>query len=304
MNSQYFAALLAFVGAVLFSAKAILVKLAYAVEVDVNAINLLVLRMGMAVPIYFLILWFSERKQKTTPLTKKQIWSIVLAGIGGYYLASLFDFLGLEYVSAGMERVILFVFPTIVVLISLIVYKRRVTGVQVAALLITYAGIFLAVYESIKIGNPTDVIIGCILVFLSALCYAAYLVGIGQLVHKVGTIRFTTYSMAVSAVCIVIHYLVTDRSNIIHFEPEVYSYALMMAVVSTVIPSFMVYEAIRRIGSSNAAIISGVGPVSTIVLAYFYLNETMGWLQIMGTLLVIAGVLLISVAKKKENVDN
>lgn len=304
MNNQLLAALLAFVGAVMFSAKAIIVKKIYLVDSTTNAINVLVLRMLIAVPIYMIIHFIVSRRKNQQRLGRKEIISIIFAGIGGYYLASLFDFLGLEYISAGMERIILFMFPTIVVLISLLVYKKPVTKVQVLALLITYAGIFIAVYETIRFGKSVDVVIGCVLVFLSTLCYAAYLVGIGRLVHKVGTIRFTTYSMAVSGLCILIHYLIVDRSNIFVFNVDVYSYSLLMAIVSTVIPSFMVYEAIRRIGSSNAAIISGVGPVSTIILAYIYLGETMDWLQIIGTILVILGVLLISVAKQKQIVDN
>ncbi len=304
MNKKYFAALLAFVGAVLFSAKAVFVKLAYLSDERVDHTNLLLIRMALAIPIYLVINWLYSKNRYQTRLESKQVKAIILAGIGGYYLASLFDFMGLEYISAGMERVILFIFPTLVVLISAVAFKKKITTAQVLALLITYVGIFIAVYKTISMDKTDHTLLGCILVFLSAVCYASYLVGIGQIVHKVGTIRFTTYSMSVSFICILLHYLITARTPLIGLNSDIYGYALLMAVVSTVVPSFMVYEAIRRIGSSNAAIISGIGPVSTIVLAYFFLGETMGALQIIGTILVISGVVFISIAGNEEKLKD
>ncbi|MBX9852768.1 MAG: DMT family transporter [Cytophagaceae bacterium] len=286
--------LLIFTGAILFSCKAVLVKLAYQHEVD--SVSLLILRMFFSLPFYIVILLVYNYK-KPQPGIKGSDWlKIIFLGIVGYYLASYFDFQGLKFITAGLERLILFIYPTLVVLIASFVFKRPILKKHIIALLITYSGILLAVWND-AMSNQAHVLIGGGLIFLSALTYAMYLVGTEKLIPVLGTIPFTAYAMIVSTVAVLIHYLFQDYSKVFALEREVYMLGFIMAVFATVIPSFFISEGIRMIGSGTAAIIGSVGPVSTIILAYIFLGESITFTQVIGTLLVLAGVLIVSLDK-------
>lgn len=287
-----------FTGAVMFSAKAVLIKLAYRHPVD--AISLLTLRMLMALPFYIAVTLFLSARKKQSRLDRKDYLSVVILGVLGYYLASFFDFYGLKFVTASLERLILFVYPTFVLLILAMVFRNKISGLQILAILMTYAGIIVIVANDLNMDDQKDVWLGGGLILLSALTFAIYLVGSGEIIPRIGSIRFTAMAMSVSAVCVIIHYLIGhSAAGIFVFNREVYLLALTIALLSTVLPSFLLSEGILRIGSSNASIIGGIGPVSTIVLAYFFLDERITWLQIIGTLFVISGVLLISLKNKK-----
>ena len=287
-----------FAGAVLFSAKAVLIKLAYRHPVD--AISLLTLRMLMALPFYVIVSIYLSVQKKQPKLKGKDFISILILGVLGYYLASFFDFYGLKFITASLERLILFVYPTFVVLILAIVFKNKISGLQILAILLTYAGIIVIVTNDLNMDDQKDVWLGGGFILLSALTFAIYLVGSGEIIPRIGSIRFTAMAMSVSAVCVILHYLVGHPvAEIINFNREVYLLALTIALLSTVLPSFLLSEGILRIGSSNASIIGGIGPVSTIVLAYFFLGERITGIQIIGTLFVISGVLMISLKNKK-----
>ena len=284
-----------FTGAVLFSAKAVLIKLAYRHPVD--AISLLTLRMLIALPFYIMVSIYLSAKTKQPKLTGKDYLLVVVLGALGYYLASYFDFYGLKFVTASLERLILFVYPTFVALILALVFKNKVSRLQIFAILLTYAGILVIVTNDLNMEDQKDIWLGGGLILLSALTFAIYLVGSGEII---GSVRFTALAMSVSAVCVTLHYLAGHpASGILSFNREVYLLALTIALLSTVLPSFLLSEGILRIGSSNASIIGGIGPVSTIVLAYFFLGERITWIQIGGTALVISGVLMISLKNKK-----
>ncbi|MEM9991655.1 MAG: EamA family transporter [Bacteroidota bacterium] len=294
VNQQYLGILWCFLGAVLFSVKAIFVKLAYAYEVD--SVSLLTLRMLFSLPLFLLMAYFANRERnKQSSLSRTDILKVALIGLFGYYAASLLDFSGLQYISAGLERLILYTYPTLVVLLSAIVYRRRVKAIQLVALICTYIGIFLALSDqSIAIQETKYTWWGVSLVAASALSYAVYVVQSGELVPRIGTFRFTAIAMCTAAVAIILHCGIFHGLAIFHFERPVYGYALAIACISTVLPSLMVSEGIRLVGANTAAIVGGVGPVSTIILAYFFLDETFGNLQILGTASVIIGVLLLS----------
>lgn len=287
---------LVFIGAVLFSGKAVLVKLAYAYQID--AISLLALRMLFSLPFFVGIAYYSGNKVEQVKLSLKDWGAVVGMGLLGYYLASLFDFLGLQYISASLERLILFVYPTLVVVLSALFFGVRIGRREYVALLLTYLGIFVVFYNDVAIGQ-NNVIKGAVLIFASALTYAIYLMGSGRLIPKLGSVRFTAYAMVVSSLAVLVHFVCTQSLSGLAFPPQVYWISIGMAVFSTVLPAFLLSEGIRLIGSGRASIVGSVGPVSTIVLAYFFLQEAITLHQVAGTVLVLGGVLAVSAKDKK-----
>ncbi|CAD5263150.1 MULTISPECIES: DMT family transporter [unclassified Imperialibacter] len=284
---------LAALGSTMFSAKAVFIKLAY--QFDISSIDLMSLRMLMALPFYAGILWWTNRKKEPMVINRKDVWRIVLYGIMGYYIASYFDFWGLEYVSASMERLILFIYPTLVVILSAIFTKKKVTKWEVLAIGITYSGMLLAFFDKIKIGGVHETLIGGSLIFVSALTYAIYLIGSGRLIPKFGTVRFTSLSMIVACIAVIFHNLIANgQLALLDFPWQIYTLALMIALISTVIPSFLISEAIKRIGSSEVAITGNIGPISTIILSMIFLHEIIGFWQWAGTAIVLFGVSLLS----------
>ncbi|WP_282085818.1 DMT family transporter [Aquimarina algiphila] len=287
---------LAVVGIVLFSAKAVLVKLAY--KYAISSEHLLLFRMVFSLPVYLVIAFFNKPVQKEKIKIKDYSW-IVFFGFVGYYLASYFDFLGLQFIKAGLERIILFLYPTLVIIISRVFFENIITRQQLAAILITYIGVIITFWGELQMETETNnITLGAMLIFLSALTYATYLVGSGWLIPKFGVITFTSYAMIISSLCIIIQYLVFDRGDIMNYPLELYLICIAMAIFSTIIPSYLVSAAIAKLGASNFSIIASLGPVSTIALAYFFLGENLSLIQIVGALIVIFGVYVISKQKK------
>lgn len=297
-RQRIIAALLVLIGAIFFSAKAVLVKLAYQHEVD--SVSLLALRMAFSVPLFLLVLYVTNKNQDNTPLRTRDLLLTILVGTLGYYVASLMDFLGLQYITASMERLILFMYPTLVVLLGAIFFKERINRAQSVALILTYLGIAIAFMDSLALREDDNFVLGALFIFTSALTYASFLVGSGQLIPRMGTMRFTSIAMIAAGSAVLIHHGIMLHWDLFGFTQPVYFLAMLMAIFCTVVPSFLVSEGIRIIGSSNASIIGSIGPISTIVLAYIFLEERLGWLQWLGTLVVIMGVLLISLQKKKS----
>lgn len=295
-----FPALLVFIGAVLFSSKAVLVKLAY--EYQIDSISLLALRMLFALPFYLIIAaWVhTNGPQPKEDISPRDWLAVILLGVFGYYLASLMDFMGLQYISASIERLILFSYPTIVLIFSALLYKDKITFQQLLALLLTYLGISLALVGESSWGENSNFKVGATFIFCSAFTYALYLIFSSRLIVKFGNLRFTSWVMITSSICILIHQGIVNGWNIFDFPTRVYLLTFLMGTIATVIPSFLVSEGLIHIGPSNTAIIGSVGPVSTIVLAYVFLGERLSLLQWLGTLLVIGGVLIISLQKNKK----
>lgn len=286
--------LITFTGAILFSTKAIIVKKAFA-DVHTDALTLLMLRMLCAFPFYLASLYFTHQRQQHTALTKKQWWQLILLGLFGYYLSSWLDFEGLQYVSAGLERLILFLYPTFVVLINTFFFRQKINATQKIALLLTYTGIGIAYFGELSadITNP-NFFWGSLLIFICAVTYAVYLVGSGKLIPQIGASRFTVYSMLTATACVFVHFALQNNwSALQQGGSSLWLYSLLLGIIATVIPSFLLSAGMKRIGSNNVAIISSIGPVSTIVQAHFVLGEKIFAAQITGTVLVIAGVLLI-----------
>jgi drug/metabolite transporter (DMT)-like permease len=284
--------LLALLAAVGFSAKAIFVKLAYQDAVD--AVTLLALRMAFAVP-FFIIAALWARKRHATPLNRRD-WAMVLGlGLLGYYLSSFLDFLGLQYISAGLERLILFLYPTMTVILSALVYRHGIGRKAVLAMCLSYAGIVLVFLHDTGMGG-SGIVLGASLVFASTLSYSAYLVGASHAIAHIGATRFTAYAMIVACTASILQFGVSHPVSDLNLPLRVYGYSIAMAILSTVLPVFLLSYAIRRIGSGKSSLIGSIGPVSTIFMAHVFLNESVSLLQIAGSLLVLAGVLVISLS--------
>lgn len=283
-------------GIVLFSSKAVMVKLAYNYKVD--AISILLLRMLFSFPFYVLIIYLNRNKNTDLGANHKDYVWLVLFGFVGYYLASYFDFIGLTYIKASLERIILFLYPTIVILLNKVFLKQPITKVQMGAIALTYLGIIIAFGNEVVISG-VDTYLGGFFILLSAITYASYLVGSGWLIPKFGVIKFTAYAMLISCICVFIHYSIINETNLFSFSWEVYALGFLIAIFATVIPSFLVSASIKMISSSNFAIVAGIGPISTIILAAIFLNEKLTLLQLLGALVVIIGILIVSLKKTK-----
>jgi drug/metabolite transporter (DMT)-like permease len=302
-KSSYFAAgiVICLLGAVCFSTKAIFVKLAYN-NTTVDPITLLTLRMIFALPFFVISAWWSSNQTKNVKFTPRQWLGVATIGCLGYYVSSLLDFLGLQYVTAGIERLILFIYPTLVLLMSSLFFKVKVTTLQWLALIVTYFGLTIAFWGEVNFDSqPRDFYIGAVLIFICAITYAMYIVGSGRLIPGVGAAKFNSYAMSFAAIAVVVHFFITNENSLFSLDSTVYAYSFLMAIVSTVIPSYLVTEGIKRIGSDNAAIVGSIGPVSTIVQAYFFLLEPIHMLQLLGTILILIGVLMISRSKSTKS---
>lgn len=284
-------------GAAGFSAKAILAKLCY--RYGISGFATLTLRMIFALPMYVAIFAYYYNQQ--TPETRKAFrtdwFSVAIVGLFGYYLASWFDFVGLEYISASFERLLLFIYPTLVLLISLVWLKRRAGRREIAALLVTYVGIGISYHnETATLGAKAH--IGAIYIIAAAITYAIYLVATEKLARRYSPLVFTSFAIIVSALAIIIHGVAMGE-RLWGFPPVVYYYTLAMAVFCTVLPSLFVAQGIALIGSNRAAILSTLGPVMTIYMAYLILGEEINSLQAIGTICVIAGVALLTLKVRR-----
>ncbi|HYG03140.1 MAG TPA: DMT family transporter [Chryseosolibacter sp.] len=294
--NRYFVSgvVISLVGAICFSTKAVLVKMAYH-STAVDAVTLLALRMLFSLPFFVISAAIASSKSDNIRFTGKQWFQIAILGALGYYLSSLLDFLGLQYVSAGIERLILFIYPTLVLLLSSFFFKKKVTQIQWIAVAITYAGLLWALLGEASIYQETnpDFYKGAFLIFACAITFALYIVGSGAMIPVVGAAKFNSYAMTFACIGVLFHFYFTADTSLFNLDWAVYGYSLLMAILSTVIPSYLVTEGIKRIGSGNAAIVGSIGPVSTIVQAYFLLAEPIFAAQIFGTILVLMGVVLI-----------
>jgi drug/metabolite transporter (DMT)-like permease len=291
-RSYLFAGLLLAIGGVVcFSIRPIFIKLAYAYIVD--PVTLIALRMIFSLPFFVgAALWVRSGGQHR-PLSGRDLAAVCALGVLSYYGASFLDFLALQYISAGLGRLLLFIYPTIVVLLSAALLGKRVTLREVAALALTYGGLVLVFAHSVDAGQK-DFWLGAALAFASALCYAIYLVAGGEVIARVGSMRFTAYAMSSASVACILQFLLLRPLSALDLPAPVYLYAIGMAVLSTAIPVFMTSEALRRVGANTVAIVGALGPVTTIAFGYLGLEEIMTPLQLMGSALVLVGVVVIS----------
>ncbi len=284
--------LYAVLGAVGFSFKAILIKLAYPYGVD--AVTLLALRMAMALPFFILLGWQDARTQTRPPLSLRDYGWMLGLGFSGYYMASYLDFAGLQYISAGLERLILFAYPTLVVVFSALFLKKPITGRALVSIALCYSGIGLAVAHDFEVaGDMHAVITGGLLVFGSAVSYALYLMGNGQAVVRLGAARVTAWASGAACLFCLIQFALTRPLASLAQPTPVLLLGAAMAIFSTVLPVWMVSEAMRRLGAARVSLIGTLGPVITLFLGWLILAEPLGIYQLAGGALVLAGVMWV-----------
>ena len=226
--------------------------------------------------------------------------SIIFLSFIGFYLSSFLDFYGLNYLPAGIERIIMFSTPAIVLFLSFLIFRTRVTGIQIISAIICYVGIVIAFFNQDALSGGSNMLFGGALVITSAVTYATYLIYSEKLLQQIPIIFFTCTVMIISTLFVIVHYLIGYEINdIFQLQPEVYLYGFIMAILCTVLPTFMMSEGLKRIGAGNSAILGGVGPISTIFLAAIILDEHFSFLQYVGSALVIFGIYILSKSTKK-----
>jgi drug/metabolite transporter (DMT)-like permease len=278
------------VGSILFSGKAILIKLAFGY--DVHAETLLALRMLMALPMFWAIYWWESRRKPMSPLSWPDRFKLFFLGFLGYFLSSYLDFLGLQYISVGLERIVLYLTPTIVLLISYFALQKSISRLQWYSLVLGYLGVFIVFIQDAS-STGISAWLGMVLVFGSACSYATYMIGSGEMVQRVGSVRLVVYASTASAVLSLIQSSFYNPSAIFEQVQIIYWLSLVNAGLCTVIPMLLIMIAINRIGSPLVAQAGILGPVSTIFLGYFILSEPITWIQISGMSLVMAAMWLL-----------
>jgi drug/metabolite transporter (DMT)-like permease len=285
--------LLAAAGAIAFSGKAIIVKLAYRYGVD--SITLLMFRMLFAMPFFLALAWWAGRGQ--APLTKRDWWGVLGLGFSGYYLSSFLDFLGLQYISASFERLILYLNPTLVLILGWVLYKRKITYRQGVAMAVSYSGVLLVFGHEVSLVGD-NVFLGATLVFLSAVTYAIYLSYSGQLVQRLGSLRLAGLATTVACFFCILQFVVLMPLSALQVAPEVLGLSLLNATACTVLPVLMVMMAIERIGAGLTSQVGMIGPMTTLMLGVFFLNEPFTIWIMAGTALVLGGVFWVTKTPK------
>ncbi|MCE2907781.1 MAG: DMT family transporter [Burkholderiaceae bacterium] len=283
---------MALAGAIAFSGKAIIVKLAYRHGVD--AVTLLMYRMLFAMPLFVALAWWAGRGRPA--LTRDDLRVVALLGFSGYYLASFLDFAGLQYISASLERLILYLNPTLVLALGALLYGRRITGRQALALAVSYAGVLLVFGHELRFSGA-DTLLGAALVFGSALSYAVYLALSGEHVRRLGALRLTGWATSVACALCIAQFLLLRPLQAAVVAPEVLALSLLNALLCTFAPVLLVMMAIERIGAALTAQAGMIGPLSTLLLGVWLLGEPFNHWIAAGTVLVLAGVALLARAR-------
>ena len=281
--------LLALLGSIAFSGKAIIVKLAYRHGVD--ATTLIMYRMLFALPIFAVMAWWSSRGKP--PLSARDWWGVLGLGVTGYYLASFLDFAGLAYISASLERLILYLNPTLVVALSWLLYRKPLRGMQALGMAVSYGGVVLVFGHEISL-QGANAGLGALLVFGSAVSYAVYLVYSGQMVQRLGSLRLVGLATSVACLCCLLQFVLLRPLSAAVVAPEVIWLSVLNATACTAAPVLMVMMAIERLGAGLAAQLGMVGPMSTILMGVLILGEPFtGWVAA-GSVLVFAGIYIFS----------
>jgi drug/metabolite transporter (DMT)-like permease len=284
---------LALAGAMAFSGKAIIVKLAYRYGVD--AVTVIMYRMLFALPIFLAMGWWAGRGRPA--LTRRDWVGVVGLGFTGYYLSSFLDFLGLEYVTASLERLILYLNPTLVLLLNRVLYRKRGTRAQLLGMAISYLGVVVVFGHEARL-EGSNVALGALLVFASAATYAVYLVYSGQMVQRVGSLRLVGLATSVACVCCIVQFLLLRPVSVaLAVAPQVVWLSVLNAVLCTAVPVLLVMMAIERVGASVTAQTGMVGPMSTILMGVWLLCEPFTAWVAAGTVLVIAGIFVFTRAR-------
>jgi drug/metabolite transporter (DMT)-like permease len=281
----------ALAGSIAFSGKPVLVKAAYQYGVDTT--TLLTLRMLFAAPLFMLMAWWAGRMPE--PVSRREMAALAGLGFLGYYLGSFLDLAGLQYISAGFGRLILYLYPTLVLLLSAAFLQQPLRKRQLLSLALSYSGIALVFGAEVRPGDSSAMtLLGALLVFASAATYAVYLVAGSRLVHQFGSMRFSAYASLIATGFVIAHFAATRPLQALAVAPEVYALVTILAIFSTVLPLWLMAEGLRRIGANQVSLTGCIGPAATMAFAWLFLGEAIGTGQLAGAVLVLAGVLSIS----------
>jgi len=290
------AMMLTLAGMILFSAKGLFIKFAYQYQVD--TVTLMAIRMGIAVPIYLMIGFYSERYHQQR-ISSGQLMAVSGFGFLGYYLASYLDMHGLHYISVSLERVVLYLYPTFVLLLSAFVLKQRITRAELLSLLFAYLGIVFIFVEGMTNGMD-DILLGGILVALSAFVFAIFMVGSGKHISVVGSVRFTAYAMSAAGFAVFIHYFISGRTGLLQQHQQVYYWGFILSILSTIIPTFLISHGMKVLGAKKVSLLGVIGPVSTMIMGVIFLDESLSLMQLAGVMIVILAVTSIVIFNKVD----
>lgn len=281
-----------------FAGKAIFIKLVYAASPSMDAITLLALRMLYALPLFAVLYWIGTRQTGALPLRSRDVGWIGLLGFLGYYLASFLDFWGLRFISAALERLILFTYPAWILIFSSLFLDQPIRPRQTAALVLSGAGLALAFFADIAVSRDA-LWKGSALVFGSSVVYAVFLIGSGKVVGRSGSLRFASLSVAFSSVFVFTHFLALHPARLVWDQPSrIHWFSFLLGLLATALPIWWTAEAIRLIGPGRVGIIGTVGPIATIWLGHWTVGEPVTSLQVAGAILVLAGVTLVSLGQQ------
>jgi drug/metabolite transporter (DMT)-like permease len=293
-TSDKISILLTVLGTILFSSKVLVAKWAYMYGAE--PLTILMLRMASAAPLYLLI-GIAASRRSTTSITRKEWATLIFLGILGYYLSSLMDFTGMQYISSGLERMLLYLYPTFVMLISVGVLKQKVTKNVLLALGISYSGILCMFFVDVNFHDSTQ-LWGSTLIACAAFTFAIFLVIGGSLIKKIGSVRFTSYAMLTSAVALVTHFSIGSTITFSSISSDVLVIGIIIGTGCTVLPSFMINKGLADLGPERVSIYGAVGPVTVLILGSIIYGEAFTPLKIVGAILVILGGITLSIKKK------
>ncbi len=284
--------LMAIIGSIAFSAKAIIVKMAYRYGVD--AVTLIMYRMLFALPMFLIMAWWASRGKE--PLSRKDWLGVLGLGFCGYYLASYLDFLGLQYISASLERLILYLNPTIVLILGALLFQKKITRTQAIAMALSYGGVMLVFGHEVSFEGK-DVLLGTSLVFASAVSYAVYLVYSGEMVKRLGSLRLVGLATSVACLFCIAQFVLLNPMSSAIVSKEVIGLSILNATLCTAVPVLLVMMAVERIGAGLAAQTGMIGPISTIAMGVMFLGEKLNLWTVAGTIFVLLGVYWVSRSK-------
>lgn len=288
----------AMLGAILFSSKSIIIKFIYAHGVDVTVT--LGFRLLMAMPFFAavaLVQMHKVRQGELQPLSRSNCLKLIVLGFLGYYLASLLDFASLQYISVSLERLILLLTPTLVLLFSVLFLKQKASRLQLISLLISYTGVLLVFVQDFSLGG-SDILLGSLLVFGSAISYSCYVMGAGQLIREVGSTRFVAYAMLISTFFVLIQLFVVHGISWFNQPLPVYNWSIVHAVLNTFIPTFMLMWSVERIGAPTSTQLGLIGPISLLFLAWLFLDDPITLWDWIGTFVVLSSLYILGRAKR------
>lgn len=301
LSSTQLGSLFALSAAFLFSTKAIFIKQTYAMSPLVDGTVLMALRMGSALPFFLLICWINRHRNRQ--IAARDWLLLILAGLIGYYFSSWLDFTGLMYISASLERIILFLYPTLTVIATSFILKQKLSLKSILAIALSYGGtVIVMLQEQSTVPHEGNFWLGVSLVFASAVCFASYLLLTPRLIQKFGSWNYTGLALSIACIGTLTHFIIVTPqpvSLLSQLPSTVLWYGLALGLLVTVLPTVLIAQSISRLGAAQSAMIGSIGPVLTILLAVAFLGEHLNSLQWFGCILNIIGVLMITLSKKR-----